>query len=296
MGTRVWLKLNVYAPRYLLPSVFLTQAALAMLIVEPLGSAMMARQRRWLPIVVASLLLLGVTWGYGFPSLRRVRADVDRLSVLTPDVLASGCTHIAGDYWTVWPAIFHVNLALYERSDPRTIWGVTFGGQPTSTIWRTSPQEEHCACIPVNDPFGDNWLISFGLSRFRDVQRRAVNDRASCAARQVPSRGQAESVKVATSLVSMQPCSENRLPRSRRTPAVRGPKRGGPTATDRARSRFRRRAVLAAAPSSAPPRAALGSVEVFQDCGPVRWSVPHNAPSRDQFAKPDRREQARPDA
>ena len=112
MGTRLWLKLNIYAPRYLLPSVFLTQAALTMLIVKPLGSAIMANRRRRLPILVASLLLLGVAWGYGFPSPRRVRADIDRLSVLTPDVLAAGCTHIAGNYWTVWPAIFHVNLAL----------------------------------------------------------------------------------------------------------------------------------------------------------------------------------------
>jgi len=174
MGTRVWLKLNVYAPRYLLPSAFLSQAALTMLIVKPLGDAIMAKPRYRLPILVAPLLLLGVSLGYGFPSLRRVRADVDRLSVLTPDVLASGCTHIAGDYWTVWPAVFHVNLALYERGESRTVWGVTYVGQPTSMIWRTIPQEQRCVCIPVNDPYGDNWLISFGFSRFRDVQRRAT--------------------------------------------------------------------------------------------------------------------------
>ena len=113
-----------------------------------------------------------MAWGYGFPSLRRVRADLDRFSVLTPDVLAAGCTHIAGDYWTVWPAIFHVNLTLYERRESRTVWGVTFGGQPTSMIWRTVPQEKRCVCIAVNDPYGDNWLISFGFSRFRDVERR----------------------------------------------------------------------------------------------------------------------------
>ncbi len=173
MGTRKWLRLNVYAPRYLLPSVFLSQAALTMLIVQPLGHAIVARLRHRLPILVSLMLLVGVTLGYGLPSLRRVRADVDRLSVLTPDVLASGCTHIAGDYWTVWPAVFHVNLALYERgeSESRTVWGVTYMGQPPSMIWRTIPQEKRCVCIPVNDPYGDNWLISFGFSRFRDVQR-----------------------------------------------------------------------------------------------------------------------------
>ncbi len=174
MGTRLWLKLNIYAPRYLLPSVFLTQAALAMLIVKPLGYAIMPHRGGRLPTLVATMLLLAVTWAYGFPSPRRVRADIERLGVFTPDVLAVGCTHIAGNYWTVWPAIFHVNLALYERGESRTVWGVTFGGQPTSTLWRTIPQEKFCVCIPLNDPYGDNWLLSFGLSQFRDVERRAT--------------------------------------------------------------------------------------------------------------------------
>jgi hypothetical protein len=174
MGTRRWLKLNNYAPRYLLPSVFLAQGALTMLIVKPLAGAILADQRWRLPMLVAPLLLVGVVWGYGFPSPRRVRADINRMGGLTPDVLAAGCTHIAGNYWTVWPAVFHVNLALYERGEPRTVWGVTFGGQPTSTLWRDVRQEDRCVCIPAKDPYGDNWLLSFGFSRFRDVQRRAT--------------------------------------------------------------------------------------------------------------------------
>ena len=175
MGTRVWLKLNDYALAFTCcASVSLTQAALVMLIVKPLGHAFLAERPSRVPILVALLLLLGVSAGYGIPSLRRVRADIDRLSVLTPDVLATGCTHIAGNYWTVWPAIFHANLALYERGESRTVWGVTLGGQPTSMLWRTIPQEQRCVCIAVNDPYGDNWLVSFGFSRFRDVQRRAT--------------------------------------------------------------------------------------------------------------------------
>jgi hypothetical protein len=172
MGTRLWLKLNDYAPRYLLPSLILVQAALSILIVKPLGGTILARARSRLPAVVAALLLLGVAPSSGVPSLRRVRTDLDRLSVVTPDVLATGCTHIAGDYWTVWPAVFHVNLTLRERGESRTVWGVTYGAQPTSMVWRTIPQDKRCVCIPVNDPYGDNWLISFGFSRFRDVQRR----------------------------------------------------------------------------------------------------------------------------
>jgi hypothetical protein len=86
-------------------------------------------------------------------------------------VLAAGCTHLAGNYWTVWKTVFHANLTLYERGEHRNVWGVTFRGQPASELWIHKPQEERCVCIPVGDPYGDNWLLSFGFSRFRDVQR-----------------------------------------------------------------------------------------------------------------------------
>jgi hypothetical protein len=171
MGTRRWLKLNTYEPRYLLPSALLIQGALVIVVVEPFGRAWVTRWRRTLPPLAAALLFGSALWAYGTPSPRRVRADLDRLGTLTPDVLAAGCTHLAGNYWTVWKTVFHANLTLYERGDPRTIWGVTFRGQPASDLWRSRPQEERCVCIAVGDPFGDNWLLAYGFSRFRDVQR-----------------------------------------------------------------------------------------------------------------------------
>jgi hypothetical protein len=171
MGTRRWLKLNKYEPRYLLPSALLVQAALLLVIVEPLRQAFASR-RRMLPVLAASLLFPSVAWAYGTPAPRRVRADLDRLGTLTPDVLDAGCTHVAGNYWTVWKTVFHARLTLYERGDPRNVWGVTFRGQPASELWRDTPQEERCVCIAVNDPYGDNWLLAYGFSRFRDVARR----------------------------------------------------------------------------------------------------------------------------
>jgi hypothetical protein len=172
LGTRRWLKINDYVPRYLIPSALLVQAALAMVIVVPLSAQISARGRRTWPALIGILLLASAAWAYGLPSVRRVRADLDRFGRLTPDVLAAGCTHIAGNYWTVWPAVFHVNLTLYERGESRTIWGVTFRGQPASERWRGIPLNQRCACIEANDPYGDNWLLSFGMTRFRDVARR----------------------------------------------------------------------------------------------------------------------------
>jgi hypothetical protein len=91
---------------------------------------------------------------------------------LTEDVLAAGCTHIAGNYWTVWPAVFHANLTLHERGESRTVWAVTFLAQPASRLWRDTPQSSRCACIPAGDTGGETWLTSFGFRNFRDVERR----------------------------------------------------------------------------------------------------------------------------
>jgi hypothetical protein len=49
---------------------------------------------------------------------------------------------------------------------------VTFRGQPAFELWRDIPLKQRCACIESNDPYGDNWLLSFGMTRFRDVERR----------------------------------------------------------------------------------------------------------------------------
>jgi hypothetical protein len=173
LGTKRWLKINLYVPRYLLPSVLLTQAALSMLIVVPLCRRVeLIGVRRKLPVLIGFLLLASVATAYGLPSPRRVRDDLERFGGMTADVLEAGCTHIAGDYWTVWPAVFHANLTLYERGQSRTVWAATFRAQPASKLWWDTPQAERCACIPAGDPFGENWLISFGFHGFRDVERR----------------------------------------------------------------------------------------------------------------------------
>jgi hypothetical protein len=172
MGTRRWLKINVYVPRYLLPSVFLAQGALTMMFVVPACRALDDGRRRRLAMAVAPLMLLGAAIGYGPPSPGRVRAGLDRFGGLTADLLDARCTHLAGDYWTVWPAIFHAHLALAERGERRELWGVTFRGQPASVRWWHSPREGRIAAIPLHDTMGDHWLESFAMSRFRDVERR----------------------------------------------------------------------------------------------------------------------------
>src|SRR5262249_61076806 len=108
------------------PAGLLVRAALAVAAVTPLCAALGRRGCIGLYLVTTPILLGAAVAGYGLPSPAGVRADLDRLlGTRTEDILAGRCTHVAGDYWKVWPAVFHANLVLYERAESRTVWGVT---------------------------------------------------------------------------------------------------------------------------------------------------------------------------
>ena len=49
------------------------------------------------------------------------------------------CTHVTGDYWHVWPAVFHANLRLYEEHSSRRIWGIADRCTPTERFCAPSP-------------------------------------------------------------------------------------------------------------------------------------------------------------
>src|SRR5207248_2774890 len=123
--------------------------------------------------LAAPMLLLAAASGYGLPSLRGVRDDLDRrLGTRTPDILAARCTHVAGNYWNVWPSVFHANLVLHERGERRVVWGVTLRSQPTHSLWEQMPREEICVGIPVGDTVGEGWLNSYHFPRMVEVERR----------------------------------------------------------------------------------------------------------------------------
>jgi hypothetical protein len=74
--------------------------------------------------------------GVGAPSPSRVERGVDaRFGRMTPAVIAAGAAAIAGDYWTVWPAVFHANMAAARLASPRRIFGLTYRSEATDALW-----------------------------------------------------------------------------------------------------------------------------------------------------------------
>jgi hypothetical protein len=102
-----------------------------------------------------------------------VRRDIDcKCGALTDDLLAARCTHVAGNYWTVWKAVFHANLVLHERGESRTLWGVSFRCHPTYRFWKAMPMDRRLAGVPVGDGLGEVWLTSYHFSPLEEVEVR----------------------------------------------------------------------------------------------------------------------------
>jgi hypothetical protein len=192
MATRTWVQVNLYFFRYLLPAVFFVQAALIAVAVAPLAAALGRRARKALAGLTVLLLLLATFYGYGFPSLHRVRIDLGldpnpiagsrvpallgpgRDDIVTDEVLTAHCTHIAGDYWKVYPALFRANQTLYNRGEHRTIWGLTDRCQLMYDLWKSMPPEQLCVAVPAGgDPQAEAFFKVYGLPPLTVVERRS---------------------------------------------------------------------------------------------------------------------------
>ena len=150
VGTLFWVRANLYHQRYVFSSLFLFAMALAVLTVAPFQNAP-EQGRRWAAIAAALAILVSGAVVYGKPSRSQVQRDMDqRYGTHTADILASQATLVAGYYWTVWPAVFDANLALYRRGEHRTIYGLSFRDNPTLRDWAL--ERSVCAAAPVGDP------------------------------------------------------------------------------------------------------------------------------------------------
>jgi hypothetical protein len=174
-GSLRWVEENAFHWRYLAPSAILVHLAACSLLAEPL--ARLRRTARPAAVVALALVPAAALAAAGPPSIAGVRADLDRASGrLTGDVLAARCELVAGDYWSVWPAVFHASLVLHERGDARRVWGVSHRTNATVARWW-----DRRAALRICRPHGEDaqaerWLRAFHLWPVRVAERRATVD------------------------------------------------------------------------------------------------------------------------
>ena len=151
-GTRLWVRLNGYAYIYINQYLMMIQTAAVGVVLGPIGLSIGSRGRRGLAGLAAAGLLGGGAWTFGPPSISGVRADFDRqFGALTPDLLEARCTHLAGSYDRVWPAVFHAWVVLHGRGERRVVWAVAGRGEATVDRWRPPPGGPALVAVPHGD-------------------------------------------------------------------------------------------------------------------------------------------------
>ena len=169
-GSLRWVEENAFHWRYLAPSALLVHLAAASLLAEPL-----ARLRRTArPAALAALALIPVAAlaAAGPPSLARLRGDLDAVAGrLTNDVLAARCDVLVGEYWTVWPTVWHAALVLHERGEARRLYGLTHRATPSAAVWWDRRGEVRLCRPAGEDAAAARWLRDFGMPPARAVER-----------------------------------------------------------------------------------------------------------------------------
>ena len=133
-GTSLWIAMNSYVFRYMYPALMLAAISAAMILATPL-----AKRGGALSSVALFALIAAACVGYGTPSLARVERGIDeRFGRQTAAVLRSGATVIGGDYWSVWPAVFHANLSLVRSHSHARIFGLAPRSAQTERLWKVA--------------------------------------------------------------------------------------------------------------------------------------------------------------
>jgi hypothetical protein len=160
-GLSLHVQLNDYSARYVLPSVSLFGVAIGLVLVAS------AHHRRNLatPAIVVALVMATIA-NYGVPSVKRLRLTIDqRFGAMTQQVIATEATVIVGNYWTVWPAVFHANLFLYERPGPRwRVFGLTYRSDATDALWSNRQEAKQVLAVGYqNDVSIDGYFAGIHL-------------------------------------------------------------------------------------------------------------------------------------
>jgi hypothetical protein len=150
LGTSLWVGMNLYSFRYMYPTMMIVGAAAS--------TALTALLAKWTnALAIASLCVLAAVAmvTHGVPSLSRIdRGLDDRFGRQSGDILRAGATVIAGDYWRVWPAVFHANLTLARAHARSRVFGLAYRSQETDMLWKNLGRDAVVAGWPDDRSIG----------------------------------------------------------------------------------------------------------------------------------------------
>jgi hypothetical protein len=170
VGTSLWVGMNRYACRYMYPTMVTVGVG-----VSTAFAALFANRWKELSAVAALAALTAVAVvRYGSPSPDRIsRGFDDRFGRQTAAVLHSGATVIGGDYWRVWPAVFHANLALARAHAGAQVFGLAYRSEETDPLWKSPGRQVLIASWPddrsVGAVAGEHGIAVTPLARLPEI-------------------------------------------------------------------------------------------------------------------------------
>jgi hypothetical protein len=163
VGTQAHVKGNLYHSRYLDPTLALTQLSLLAPLAVPAARALSARAFRAACALLGMLAVAGAAFTFGPPAPGKIRGLLEAASPLTPEVVSLHCTHVAGNYWKVWPAVVMANEALHQRGEDRQVWGVSHRAFPTLEQATAMPPDRVRIAVGLDDPEPGFWMRRYGF-------------------------------------------------------------------------------------------------------------------------------------
>lgn len=150
-----WVAMNKCEPRYVLPAIIAGYACVGVLLAATVGEALhdVADESRPLEITrwtFTAAVPVALLLGYGLPDTGAARRAIAPIgSPLAEQVVESGVEFVAGDYWSLWPAVFKANLILYDLGETRRVWGLGFRASNTRHRWEATVRDGGATVVHI---------------------------------------------------------------------------------------------------------------------------------------------------
>jgi len=162
---------NLSLIRYLYPALPLLELSLLAPAVLPVEQVLDARAFRAACGVAAACALGGSALTFGAPAPGSIRADLEAVSPVTAEAISLRCTHVAGNYWKVWPAVVMANADLYRRGERRQVYGIANRAAVTMDLATAMRPQDVRIAVALDDGEAMGWLRAFRFPNLVVLER-----------------------------------------------------------------------------------------------------------------------------
>ena len=161
--------------RYAVPALTLGHVAAVAAALRPWAATWTDRREGWRAAAAALALVAAVGLRWGVPDAAGPGPALrEQFNSGVPEVVAAECTHVAGDFWRVWPAMVAANLAYRDAGVPTTLYAVSFRSGPTRPEIEAVPRDRVRVACFADDPEAEKYRAAFHLPLVLRERRGAV--------------------------------------------------------------------------------------------------------------------------